>query len=68
MGRGYVVLGLVLGVALFAFFVPITYVPPHYPCVHGCPPESQYGSLTYVILGHGGYSVGYFPFGRYSVW
>jgi len=68
MRRRFAILVLLIGVALFAFFVPIAYVPPHTACYYGCPPVGQYGSLTYVIFGHGGYSVGYFPFGRYTVW
>ena len=54
----------VVGVVAFAFFVPIAYVPPHTPCYHGCSPEGQYGSLTYVLLGHGGY----YTYGHYSIW
>jgi len=68
MRRRYLALALgVVAVVAFAFFIPIAYVPPHTPCYFGCPPEGQYGSLTYVLLGHGGYSVGHFPFGQYSV-
>jgi len=41
---------LILAVILFAYFVPVVSIPLH--CVH-CPIEPQYGSLTYVYLGHG---------------
>jgi hypothetical protein len=42
---------LVLGVILFAYFVPIVSIPLPSNCVF-CP-RPQYGSLTYVFLGHG---------------
>jgi len=59
-----IVLLVLVGIALFAFFVPIAYVPPHVPCYFGCSPEGQYGSITYALLGHGGY----YAYGHYSVW
>ena len=63
----YAALGLALGLPLFAFFVPVVYVPPHTQCYFGCPPEGQYGSLTYLLLGHGGYFAGMLPSGHYYV-
>jgi len=57
---------LVLGVILFAYFVPIIGIPPPSNCVF-CPVEPQYGSLTYVLLGHGGYYVGIPMSGFYSI-
>jgi hypothetical protein len=44
---------LILGVVLFAYFIPVASIPPPSDCVFGCPAEPQYGSLTYVYLGHG---------------
>ena len=43
---------LILGVVLFLYFVPIVSIPPPSNCVF-CPIEPQYGSLTYIYLGHG---------------
>lgn len=69
MRRRYPALALVLAAVLaFAFFVPIAAVPPHSPCGYGCLSQVQYGSLTYVLLGHGGYYNGLLPWGRYSIW
>ena len=45
---------LILGVILFAYFVPVVSIPLPSNCVNTlCPLEPQYGSLTYVYLGHG---------------
>jgi len=41
---------LILGVILFAYFVPVVSIPLH--CVH-CLVGPQFGSLTYVYFGHG---------------
>jgi len=41
---------LILGVILFAYFVPVDSIPLH--CVH-CLAGPQYGSLTFVYFGHG---------------
>ena len=69
MKRKYLALalGLVVVVA-FAYFVPIAFVQPHSPCGYGCFSQVQYGSLTYLLLGHGGYYNGLLPWGHYSVW
>jgi len=62
---------LVLGVVLFAYFAPVVIIPPPAVCVrYGCPgapPEPQYGSLTYVLLGHGGIYIGIPMSGYYSI-
>ena len=56
---------LVLGVILFAYFVPVVSIPHPSNCVFelACPLEPQYGSLTYVYFGHGATWVG----GIYSI-
>jgi hypothetical protein len=61
MRRRYAILGLVLGVALFAFFVPVIYDPPFPQCPHtipSCLPYQSSGaylvSITYFYTGHGG--------------
>jgi len=57
---------LVLGVALFAYFVPVVSI--HFNCVNTlCPLEPQYGSLTYILIGHGGLYVGIPMSGSYSI-
>jgi hypothetical protein len=57
---------LIIGVVLFAYFVPVFGIPPPSNCVF-CPAEPQYGSLTYVLLGHGGQYVGFPMSGYYSI-
>ena len=66
MDRWNVLQLLVLGAILFAYFVPFVSIPPPPNCVF-CPVEPQYGSLTYVLLGHGGHYVGIAVSGDYSV-
>jgi len=56
---------LVLGLILFAYFVPIVDIYPS-RCVF-CPAEPLYGSLTYALLGHGGFYVGIPLSGYYSI-
>jgi len=69
MRRRHLALALgIVAVVAFAFFVPIASVPSHSPCYYGCFSQVQYGSLTHVLLGHGGYYVGILPWGRYSIW
>jgi hypothetical protein len=62
MRRRYAILGLVVGIALFAFFVPVVYDPP-FPQSSECPlatchPYQASGaylvSITYFYTGHGG--------------
>jgi hypothetical protein len=57
---------LVLAVVLFAYFVPLVSIPPPSNCVF-CPVEPQYGSITYVLLGHGGFYAGFPLSGLYSI-
>ena len=59
----------ILGVILFAYFVPVLSIPPPSNCVFelACPLRPQYGSLTYVLIGHGGSYFGTFPSGSYSI-
>jgi len=57
---------LVVGIVLFAYFVPVVNIPPPSSCAF-CPAESQHGSLTYVLLGHGGFYVGIPMSGDYSI-
>jgi len=64
MRRRYLALTLgMVVVVVFAFFVPIAYVPLNFAeCGYGCFSHYQYSSLTGVLIGHGGY---YFE-GHYS--
>jgi hypothetical protein len=56
----YAILGLVLGVALFTFFVPVVYPDCYpltcrtdgHPCVGTCIPAT--GSITFWATGYGG--------------
>ena len=57
---------LVFGVILSVYFVPIVSIPPRSNCVF-CLVEPRCGSLTYVLLGHGGLNVGIPMSGYYSV-
>ena len=62
---------LVVGVILFAYFVPVLSVPPPSVCIRyacpGEPIEPQYGSITYILSGHGGHYFGIPLSGYYSI-